>query len=279
MLKITNLILLFAMNSIAITNATKTDTLNKNTNLNIGLRNSKIIALGYLPDDEEFTQIEAKNYLIIENTFNLIQGFKSSETLETSLNNGISLSTNSFNSIHFHETYAFFNSFKSMKFIPGNTYILYLTLSELLFIIQESSYLKNDSNFHFIIDITNESLTSIETINLQKNISLGLVIKKNIEIYKKRLTKLIQQEKVLTISSIISQELIPTLYKLFNSLNKQIISKLFNPYFLKKELKNQLLIGRKPNITFIKKSSPYDILCTLKEGEICKKTKGEPHES
>ena len=38
----------------------------------IGLKNNHIIALGYLPDDEEFNEINAKHSVIIENTFNLI---------------------------------------------------------------------------------------------------------------------------------------------------------------------------------------------------------------
>lgn len=263
------------MNLIAITNAiSKTKSTNTNT-LNIGIKNNKIIALGYLPDDEEYKEINAKNHQIIENTFNIIDEF---HPPYQSYNNGITLHVSSFSTIHILKTYTFLKEFKSMNFNQENTYILSLSLSELLYIIQESDCLKDKANFHLIIDLTEESLASIEAISLHKNISIGFILNKNNDKYKNQLIKLIKQEKVTTLSSKNTPDLIPSLFKLFNESNTDIISKLLTPYFLKKELKNQLLIGTKPSITFIKKSSPFSILCTVKKGEIYKENKGDSDE-
>ena len=265
------------MSLTAITNAHILTSNNKSNVLNIGLKNQNIIALGYLPDDETFTEINAKHSIIIENTFNILDEFVDSDK-KNKPNNGISITLNEFESIKFLNTYTFLKTYKNTDFSNNDVHILYASLTEFLFIIQEAKTFNNTSHFHIIIDATKESLQTIKAVTIPDNISLGLALSLPINFEESEIIELFQEEKAHTLSTKNNANLLPALCKLFLNKDEKIIQSVFNPYFLKNILKKQLQLGSQPSLAIINKKDPYSIVCTLKKGILYQEQKGDNHD-
>ena len=241
-------------NILAITNASifipKTNTFNT---LNLALKNNILIGKGYIPDDQNITEINAKNHIIIPQPINLIETIMSKHS-------------------YAHITY--FQPSELSEKIHTNTLTLFtshcichVSFTEFLYCLQEQNKCSTATHFHFLISNPTDSiLKHLSTITYPSHFSVGLIFDEDTNLNIPLLKEHLNNNKITTFSgkNICLISLCCTFFKndcfkYINTLFEQNIKTILN-------IKQSLFLGEKPSLSIIKKESPFNILCKLKEG-------------
>ena len=245
----------------AITNA-KTFNLNsKSLNTqNIAIKNGKVIASGYIPDDENMTEINAKDHIIINNILNLFTEVFTShkgtsnqqlQHITPKLNQDLLLDiqTNAFNYTTTH-------------------IIAAQSLSECMFIIQEQHKLPLSCHFHIIITTcTQETLEWINQQSIPKHLSFGLLLTSAQPPLAPYLTTLIKEQKIISLSTPTSVHLIDLMYQMFEQNTPELCALLFQKYstlYLGFK-KTTILLGQPANLIVVSEKKPYTVLLNISD--------------
>ena len=241
-------------NITAITNASiftpKTNTF---STLNLALKNNILIGKGYIPDDQDITEINAKNHVIIPQPINLIDAI----TLKKQ---------------YTHITY--FQPSKLLEKIHSNTLTLFtshaicnVTFTEFLYCLQEQNKCPRSTHFHFLLsNPTDIILQHLSTLTCPSHFSIGLIFDDHTNLNAPFLKEQLNNNKITTFSaknidliSLCCALFENDCFKLINIIFERNIKSILN-------IKQSLSLGKKPSLSIIKKESPFNILCKLKEG-------------
>ncbi len=250
----------------AITNAkllsTDTDSI-----LNIAIKNQKIIALGYLPDEDNIDEINVCHHLIINNVFN-IGNFINNDISITEPNTQLNNNSNII-AIDGYELIKHVNS-KTLK-SSQQCYIASVQLSELLFIIQEATKKPLPSHCHLILNnIDNEASTMLSSIKLPESVSIGIYLPEESSPNLNNIETLILAKTIVSLSCKPSTALSSAIMTYFPKNYTKIFDLLFNEasktIFQISPI--PIKIGNIINATFIQKKHPHNITAIISNGQI-----------
>lgn len=258
---------------------------NQYETVNITICNNKIIGLGYLPDDENCTQINAKNHLLVPNITNLEKLFCSDQ--ETLSNNGVSninpetynikthKDLNKKNDFIIHPDLPYDEDIEKITTIQANLkkpIITKVQSSEMSFLIER--YKEKTTQLHLILTTYDKYIEATINNNLYKNITFGLELnnieKKDYE----HVLYLLKTKKITSITTKNNNDLIPLLYNIAKESLPEILYTLFDENFSNIfGIKNKhFALLEKPNLTGIyvpqKNSERLSILMTISKGTI-----------
>jgi hypothetical protein len=256
----------------AITNA-KLLTAESNSMLNIAIKNHKIIALGYLPDDDDVEEINVCHHFILNNIFNL-GAFINNQPCSTESNTSLK-NLNSFDIIDSYELIQQVNS----KTVSSSKKCLIssISLSELLFLIQETNKHPLPIHCHLILNqIDNETCDLLNSTEFPENISIGIYLTESSTQISSSLESLILAKKITSLSSHPSNPLATLIMTTFPENYKKIYETIFinasNKIFDIKA--TPIEIGKKINAVFVLKKPPHTVTLTITDG-IIKHIKGD----
>jgi hypothetical protein len=214
------------------------DDSDKPETLNICLANEKIIGLGYVPDDDDFDQIDAQDHVIMLQAFNLNSALTESSSEIT--NNGISLSflVGDDSSIIFIDQLAY--NLDKLSSVQASVCLIFGkgSASEALFVTQEFKKTPYHFSLHFIIE-TNE-LNTIDYMLTQSSdsLSFGLLIDTTVSLHMPTIQTLLNDTRLLSLSTTDSNQLLGLIvkscpdnfYSVMTSFFKRSLTKLFPAY-------------------------------------------------
>ncbi len=258
---------------------------NQYETVNITICNNKIIGMGYLPDDENCKQINAKNHLLVPNITNLGQLFCSEDEILS--NNGVSninpethnviTSKNINKNIDFiiHPDLPYDEDIEKITTIQKNLkkpIITKVQSSEMSFLIER--YKEKTTQLHLILTTYDKYIETTVNNNLYKNITFGLELnnieKKDYE----HVLHLLRTKKITSVTTKNNNDLIPLLYNIAKESLPEILYTLFDENFSNIfGIKNKhFALLQKPNLTglYIPKedSETLSILMTISKGTI-----------
>lgn len=244
--------------------------------LNIAIKNQKIVALGYLPDDEDIEEINVCHHLIINNVFN-IGCFIKNNNSKTEPNTQLKESPN----IRIIDSYELIKQVndQSLESSP-NCYIASVQLSECLFILQEANKTPLSTHCHLILEyIDEETCTLLTNTKLPKEVSIGIYLPTESSPTIKHIETLILSKTISSLSCKPESALTTTIMTYFPNNYAKICNVLFNE--ASKAIFNiepiSIKIGNTINATFIQKKQPHTISIIISNGVI-KTIKGEDNE-
>lgn len=254
--------------AIAITDAKLTDASSSRI-LNIGLKKGKIIALGYLPDDEPYLNISAKDHLIIPNPVNLA----------TLASEGPLRATHSFihslyNSVHFLSGHDLAMAIHNNTFPLQKPILCQGTLSEWLYINQHIPPTASHP-LHYILDQPcQEGLDTISSYSGSTPVSFGLILTPETPNLATTIQTLIAEKKVMSLSSTQPDTLCPLLLQHFGAslagkLSMTLFSDNIPPLFGISLPK--ITLGSALSACIIHSNHPYTVLADIKDGTVYKK--------
>ena len=251
----------------AITAITNASIYNPSTSkfdiLNFALKNNICIAKGYLPDDEEMTELNAKDHIIIQNPFNF-GPFLAQTTTPSS-----------------HPDYPHITLLPEGHLIKELTqpeqspltshYVTKVSFTEFQYLLQEQAKLSTSTHTHLMLSsLTPDNLNQLPSVTLPKHISLGLYIDQNAKKHAALLKKAIETKTIVSLATETPSTFQSTLIDLFQEHAFSVCHLLFSSYA--KSIFNipftQLTLTKKPTVWLVKKDPPYTLLNTIIKGAL-----------
>ncbi|MBH38355.1 hypothetical protein CL658_04920 [bacterium] len=235
--------------------------------LNIAIKNTKVIALGYLPDDDTIEEINACHHLIINNVFN-IGSFIKNKPSQTEPN--AQLKENP--TIKPIDSYELVKHIHSQSLPPSQKcYVANVQISEFLFILQETTKTPIASHCHLILQhIDEETCSILNTLTLPDCLSLGIYLPTDPTSISSTIEPLILAKTITSVSCDPSSALSSLIMKYFPKNYPKICQLLFNDASktIFKIDAPSIKIGNSINAIFIQKKEPYAISVIVTNGVI-----------
>ncbi len=223
------------------------DTLQLST-LNIALKGGKVAALGYLPDDEEMTDISLKNHLIVPNAFNVLDQFSIMEgqLLVELLHHGT------------------FDSSQEMV-------VARVSMSEFMFVLQELNSISTPIHLHLVLDkLDTEILTLLRSRPLPEGVFVGALVDYVEPDFCDELYKAVMDKTVCSLSLGTDGDLCSWLMAMFREKAPELMAQLFEFYSndcFGFEIQD-IALGKAVSFTAVAVDEPFEVKVVVKEGVI-----------